>query len=243
MSLPHAAAELLTRLKDEAPAVHCITNEVAINFTANILLAAGARPSMTTDPGEVSDFVRSADAVLINLGTLDDKRREAIGLALDVAGEAQLPWVLDPVFVDRSPARSAFAVELLGRGPAAVRANAREMRALGNEKLSNLPVVVIETGVTDRIVADGRTFAISNGDPLFAQVAATGCALSALVAAAIAVGREDRASAVAGAVLAFDVAGELAAERAEGPGSFALHLIDALAALDAVALTQRGRIS
>ena len=33
-------------LQDKAPLVQCITNSVATNYTANILLAAGASPAM-----------------------------------------------------------------------------------------------------------------------------------------------------------------------------------------------------
>src|SRR5690242_15749812 len=76
-----AAAELLPRLRAQAPKVHCITNTVAQPITANVLLAAGAIPSLTTYEAEIGAFVRSADAVLANLGTLDPERRRAIEIA------------------------------------------------------------------------------------------------------------------------------------------------------------------
>ena len=46
-ALPDIAAETQERLRARAPRVHCITNAVAQAFTANVLLAAGAVPSMT----------------------------------------------------------------------------------------------------------------------------------------------------------------------------------------------------
>src|SRR5215510_2077359 len=95
----HAAA-LLAKIRARQPRVHCITNTVAQAFTANTLLAAGATPSVTTAPEEVAGFVASADNLLVNLGTLDRERRDAIGFALDAAATRRLPWVLDPVFVD-----------------------------------------------------------------------------------------------------------------------------------------------
>ena len=75
--LPDIAADMLARMRARAPRVHCITNAVAQTFTANMLLAAGAVPSMTIAPDEVAAFVARADALLVNLGTFD--RRAARG--------------------------------------------------------------------------------------------------------------------------------------------------------------------
>ena len=55
--LPATAADILSRLRERCPRVHCITNAAAQAFTANVLLAAGAVPSMTIDADEVADFV------------------------------------------------------------------------------------------------------------------------------------------------------------------------------------------
>jgi hydroxyethylthiazole kinase len=63
------AADVLARIKGRAPRVHCITNSVAQAYTANVLLAAGAVPSMTIAPEEIAAFVAGADALLVNLGT------------------------------------------------------------------------------------------------------------------------------------------------------------------------------
>ena len=53
VELADIAADLLARLRTRAPRVHCITNSVAQQFTANVLLAAGAVPSMTISPEEI----------------------------------------------------------------------------------------------------------------------------------------------------------------------------------------------
>ena len=65
-----------------------MTNSVAQNFTANMLLAVGAVPSMTVAPEEIAEFVKRSDALLVNLGTLDPARREAAETAARVAVEA-----------------------------------------------------------------------------------------------------------------------------------------------------------
>ena len=103
---------------------------MAQNFTANVLLALGAIPSMTVAPEEVGEFAARADALLVNLGTLDRERRQAAEIAIQTATEARRPWLLDPVFIDRSPRRAALARVLVARGPAAVRLNGDEFSAL-----------------------------------------------------------------------------------------------------------------
>ena len=96
------------------PRVHCITNAVAQNFTANVLLAAGCMPSMTLSAEEIGPFLAGAQGLLVNLGTFDRERREATAIAVEAAGQNKLTWVLDPVFVDRVPRRASFARELIG---------------------------------------------------------------------------------------------------------------------------------
>ena len=249
--LPIITADILARLRAESPRVHCITNAVAQGLTANTLLAVGAMPSMTIAPEEVGDFVKRAGALLINLGTFDAGRRAASAIAIDTANELSLPWVLDPVFVDRSEPRAAYAKQLVTRAPKAMRLNRAEFLALAGiepegRALASYArehaIVVGLTGATD-LVADGkRLVAISNGHPLMARVSALGCAASALVAACLAVER-DVWSATAAGLLLIGVAGEIAAQRARGPGSFAVEILDALYALDRDALVAHAKVS
>src|SRR3981189_2042597 len=84
--LPLVSADILARIRARRPRVHCITSAVAQNFTANMLLAAGAVPSMTIASDEIAVFVARADALLVNLGTLDPERRGAIEIAIATAG-------------------------------------------------------------------------------------------------------------------------------------------------------------
>jgi len=249
--LAEAAATVLARLRARAPKVHCITNAVAQNFTANVLLAAGCVPSMTVDPEEIAAFVARADALLVNLGTLDRERRAATEIAVETAGKDNVPWVLDPVFVDRAPPRAAFARVLVGRGPRAVRLNAREFASLAEaeptaEALASYAkthaTVMALSGETD-LIADGTRLAgIANGHPLMAKVTAMGCAGSALVAACLAAEPDPWRAAAAG-LLIIGVAGELAAAKAQGPGSFAVAILDTLYNLDEPALIQRAKVT
>ena len=248
------SADVLARIKRRAPRVHCITNSVAQPYTANMLLAPGAIPSMTIAREEIAAFVAGADALLVNLGTFDAERRAATDLALGAMGQGgkgKMPWVLDPVFIERSPARAQFAQSLVARRPAVVRLNAREFAALvGGDAAGAAPsrfakthaTVIALTGDMD-MVTDGERFAkVANGDALMSLVTAMGCAGSALLCAALAVEADAWLASIA-ALVALGVAGEVAAEGAAGPGSFAAAIIDALHHLDRATLRARSKVS
>jgi hydroxyethylthiazole kinase len=75
-----------------------------------------------------------------------------------------------------------------------------------------------------------------------ARVTAMGCAASAVVAACLAVERDAWCAVTAGLIL-MGVAGEIAAGRARGPGSFAVEMIDALYGLDRPAVIAGARVN
>ncbi|QDG76765.1 hydroxyethylthiazole kinase [Labrenzia sp. PHM005] len=234
---PEAVFAVLERVRQRKPKVHAITNSVAQGFTANVLLALGAVPSMTIAPEEVAGFASSADALLINLGTLDDTRRSAIPLAIEAAKTASRPVLIDPVFVDRSPPRCAFAKDLMKTGPSLVRANEVEMAALFAERsdvdaLISAGTVFVVTGAEDKIEGLGEDYRLRNGHPLMARVTATGCAGGAVLAAFASV-EPDTAFAAACGLSVFNIAGEIAASRSAGPGSLVPELLDALFGLTA----------
>jgi hydroxyethylthiazole kinase len=251
IDLPAITADILERLRQRRPRVHCITNAVAQTYTANMLLAAGAVPSMTIARKEIKHFVARADALLVNLGTFDPERQTASLWAVAAANKAGIPWVLDPVFIDRSTPRAAFAKTLVAKKPWAVRLNRAEFGALTGGKSDDAALartakawrtVVGLTGEHDFVRDESRLVTIANGHPLMARVTAMGCAGSALVAACLAV-EDDAWRATAAAIVLFGVAGEIAAARARGPGSFAIEILDAVYGLDRDALMARARVS
>ena len=236
--LPHRAAALLDRIRTRTPRVHCLMNTVAQKLVADGLSALGAIPSMTASPDEVEAFVAKADALTVNLGTLDARRREAVGLAVGAAALHERPWVLDPAHCDYSPPRAAFAAELLALRPAALRANAAEYRLLSPPD----GVVAIRTGAADRIALGRRALLVANGHKLMAKVTGTGCLGGAVAAAFLAVA-DDAFEASTAAMLALGVAAEIAAAGARGPGSFEPALLDALFLLGAHDIVERGKVS
>lgn len=249
--LPRIAADILSRLRERRPRVHCMTNNVAQAFTANVLLAVGALPSMTISPNEIAAFVARCDALLINLGTFDDERRAAIEIALQHVAKRDLRWVLDPVFIDRSPLRAAYARALANRHPTTIRLNEAEFLALsagGADENSlahyaaRMRAVLARTGATDVVTDGARIVKIGNGHPLMALVTAMGCAGSALIAACHVV-EDDPLRASATALIVLGIAGEMAGARARGPGDFAVEIIDALHLLDREILLNRMRVT
>ena len=64
-----AVAHALTALRANRPLVHCLTNEVVQEITANVLLAAGASPAMVVAMEEAPVFTAISGALLINTGT------------------------------------------------------------------------------------------------------------------------------------------------------------------------------
>ena len=111
-----------------------------------------------------------------------------------------MPWVLDPVFVDRSPARAEFARELIGAQADGHAAQSCRIFRAGRERPSSVSAlmafarahnrtVVALSGRADLVSDGARIVAIENGDALMARVTAMGCAGSALLAAYLAVER------------------------------------------------------
>ncbi|WP_244848483.1 hydroxyethylthiazole kinase [Caballeronia sp. SL2Y3] len=249
----------VTRVRERAPLVHCLTNLVVTNFTANVLLAIGAAPAMVVAREEAAQFAPLANALLINLGTLDVPQMRAMRAAVDAANNAGTPWVLDPVAVGPLAFRTEFALELLDAKPAVIRGNASEIISLSGGEASGRGVdstaatdaaldaaqilalktqaVVAVTGATDYITDGRRVIALSNGSPLMTRVTGVGCALSATVAAYVgaAQSRDEHWAATISAIAYSTVAGELAAREAALPGSFAVAYLDRLASVDSAA--------
>lgn len=254
----------LDRVRAGGPLVHCLTNDVVVNFTANALLAVGAAPAMVDIPEESGIFAGVAGGLLVNLGTPHAEQRAAIEAAVAAAGEAGTPWLLDPVAIGVLPVRTELAHRLRERRPTVVRGNASEILALAGagaggrgvdaldevdaaatvatELATSSGAVVAVSGPVDLVTDGTRSARIANGDVLLTKVTGGGCALGAVIAAFAAV-EDDPFVATVAAVTTYTVAAELAAEHAAGPGSFAVGFLDALSAVSGDDLRARARLS
>lgn len=245
-------ATLLAALRAEAPLVQCITNYVAMNIAANVLLAAGASPAMISDAKEAEEFARIAAALTVNIGTLSAPFVDGMHAAIAGAQAAGRPWVLDPVACQATGYRRRVTAKLVGLRPTIIRGNASEILSLAGEASRGQGVdgrdaveaaedgarrlakqsgsVVAVTGAVDFVTDGARSVRIAGGSPWMPMNTAMGCSLTCLCGAYAAVAN-DPFDAVIGALFHFAVAGARAHENAEGPGSFAASFLDALHAL------------
>jgi hydroxyethylthiazole kinase len=107
---------------------------------------------------------------------------------------------------------------------------------------NNHGCVVALSGATDFVADKTRIATIANGHALMARITAMGCAASALGAACLAVETDTWLASLAG-LLIIGVAGEIAGEKAGGPGSFAVGILDALHRLDGATLIKRAKVA
>jgi hydroxyethylthiazole kinase len=241
---------LLTRIREERPLVHNITNYVVMNFTANTLLAMGASPVMAHAPNEVEEMVSLARALVINIGTLSDPWIGAMLLAGKKANSKGVPVVFDPVGSGATSLRTETTRRIVrDLKLTVVRGNASEILSIASsgtltkgvdslhdvEQVAEMAKstakeinsVVAVTGKVDLITDGTRVIRCSNGHPMMGKVTGTGCAATATIAAFAAVTPDAMEAAAAGLAF-FGLAGEMAAARAQAPGSFMIALIDAL---------------
>ena len=237
----------LAAVRARRPLVHCLTNPVAANLTANALICLGASPLMAE--AELPD----ADALLINIGMQVAARMAAARAAIGAARLAGRPWVLDPVAAGALPERTALAHAMAAEAPSLIKGNASEILALAGGKAAGRGTdtlhdaaevleparrlaretasVVAITGAVDWVTDGAGVSAVRRGHPLMAKVSALGCVAGAIAAACLAV-EPNRLAATSHALTLLGVAGERAGAQAAGPGSFVPALLDALAALD-----------
>ncbi|MFK0403940.1 hydroxyethylthiazole kinase [Microbacterium sp. NPDC090225] len=266
-STAQSAAELLETLRAAPPLTHCITNAVVTGFTANVLLAIGAAPAMVDIVGESGMFAGVASGLLVNLGTPTPEQRAASLEAADAATRSGTPWVLDPVAIGALPVRTSLAGELAALRPTAIRGNASEILALAGMSAGGRGVdstdsteaardaarhlaqrhgsIVAVSGAVDLLTDGERIVRLSNGDALLTRVTGGGCALGAVMAAFLGAARATGAGsldAIAAASLVYTIAAEDAAAAAAGPGSFAVALLDALAAIEPADVIVRARV-
>jgi hydroxyethylthiazole kinase len=250
---PESFADLLFTVRTKRPLVHHITNRVTVNDCANVTLCIGAAPVMAEALEEVGEMVAMADALVLNIGTLDRQQVDAMLAAGRGANECGVPVILDPVGAGATRMRTDAARMLLDRLEISVlKGNAGEISVLAGAggkvrgvdslgAVGDAPsmarvfaeksgITVVVSGATD-IVTDGtRVLLVDNGHEMMGRLSGTGCIAASLTAAFAAVSSDYVVSSAA-ALVAFGIAGERAAARAQGPYSFRTALFDELAAL------------
>ncbi len=253
MDLKNSFGELVSQLRAKKPVIHAITNYVTAESCADVTLAAGASPVMADEPEEVVQIVSGADALVLNLGTLDYNKQISMERAAMAAKAKGIPVVLDPCGVMASTIRLDFALKMLNKGWIdIVRGNLSECSALLNGKADGRGVDAAEgeeegealklakdaankfncvfavTGAVDNISNGKQAVVLNNGHPLLKDITGAGCMTTMLVACCAAVTKDMLVAAALGVVLMGQSA-ELAAnflEKKDGPGMFKVRLID-----------------
>ena len=261
--------ELFRKIEEAKPLVHCITNIVTVNDCANILLAAGASPTMAHHEEETAQITAASRGLVCNLGATENF--EAMRRSVRAAKEAKIPVVVDPVGCGGSSLRRAFFRELLKIGITCVRGNYSEIRALAldagttagvdardeGEDIRSVAeqfakrhgILVIASGARD-IVTDGtHTMYVDNGDAWMARVTGTGCMSSVLLGAFLSAsdGRKDWVVLGAACCIVMGICGELAKEecisRGGGTMTYRMLLLDQVSLLRETDIKDRMRMT
>ena len=257
----------IATVRQNKPLVHCITNLVVTNFTANVLLACGAAPVMAHAHEEVQDMAGIAQGLLLNISTLDPYWVQSMKLAFAAAQKRGIPVVIDPVGAGATSYRNQALEELLQQGmPAVVRGNASEVMSMAHVAITSRGVessanvndalgaaqalaartqgTVCVSGEVDHILhVDGRHASLHNGHEWLTRITGVGCALTALIAAVCSVQPDHWRATITGMAW-MGIAGEIAFDKTQhaGIGSMAVALLDALQQLREEDVAARLRI-
>lgn len=259
--------KIMQNVKEKNPLVHCITNNVTMNDCANALLAVHGSPIMADEKQEVEDITSICQALVINIGTLHERTVEAMIVAGKRANQLGHPVVLDPVGAGASQFRTETTFRLLKEVKfSVIRGNISEIKTVylgtgttkgvdadvndivneanidetvqfAQELSERTGAIIAITGAIDIVANTKNAYIIKNGCQEMSRITGTGCMLSAILGAYVAVNQDDLLDAVGCAVVMMGYSGELAKQRVikeqGGTGSFRVYLIDALSLMDA----------
>ena len=265
-------AELIELVRTEKPLVHHITNYVTVNDCANITLGIGASPVMADAGAEAADIAAIARAVVLNMGTLNERTIPSMILAGKSANAVNTPVVFDPVGAGASTLRNETALQVINEVQLTVlRGNISEIRflaglssqtkgvdasdrdafevedarALARDLAIKLKCIIAITGAVDIVSNGDKVVLISNGVPMLSCLTGTGCMCSSLIGSFCGAAPSMPLEATVCALLCMGIAGETAYEKAggNGNGSFRVALHDAISCIDAETLTRRAKIN
>ncbi|NVY97005.1 hydroxyethylthiazole kinase [Lactobacillus sp. DCY120] len=260
---------VLPQLQQKKPLVHHLTNYVTVNDCANITLAIGASPIMADEIQEVASITAQADALVLNLGTLNQRILASMLVAGQRANQFGIPIILDPVGVGISTFRQQAVQKLLAElDLAVIRGNRSEISFLAGKENSAKGVdsfdqtldtstmitraqkvadkkhcVVAVTGATDIIVDEQQIVTAENGCPAMKQITGTGCMTTSLVGSFCGSQPQEIFASTLTALLAMGIAGEIGQKRTQklGSGSLRTAIIDTINHLDTKTLQERGK--
>ena len=258
------AYRLIEKIRKERPVIHHLTNWVTIYDCANIVKVFGASPVMAHAREEAAEMAGIASSLVLNIGTLTPDLIDAMKVAAKAANKKDIPVILDVCGAGATSLRDKKSLELINEVRIdVIKGNVSEISRVAGDAVKTKGVdsgqvdkdmievavslakkrkcTVVVTGKED-IVTDGKTvYIVKNGHSMMANIVGTGCMAASIIGTFAAV-EIDLAYAAAAALVAFEVAAELAAKDARGPGSFKEMLFDRAYALDAKTLERMQRV-
>lgn len=250
--------EALDNIKRQRPLVHHITNYVTVNDCANVVLAIGASPVMADEINEVTEMVRICKALVLNIGTCNERTLASMIAAGKEANALNIPIILDPVGIGATSFRFR-AVETIMKELrlSVIRGNMAEIKVIsglsaqsaGVDSLEDesdsakvardlalrLGCVIAITGKIDSVSNGTKTYCLDNGHFNLTKVTGTGCMTSSLIGSFLGGGNDALYSAMGG-ILCMSIAGEKATcklTHKDDIGSFKVYLMDAVASMQA----------
>lgn len=257
-------AEVFEKVRNSRPLVHHITNWVTIYDCANMTRAFGALPVMAHAKEESGDMSSIASSLVLNIGTLTPELVDSMIVAGKSANKKNIPVVLDAVGVGATKLRDSEALRILNEIKVdIIKGNSSEIARLAGMDVTTRGVestkvevdlvevakslaskkssTVVVTGKRD-IVTDGKkVYLINNGHAMMGSIVGTGCMAASIIGAFAGV-ENDYARAAAYALASYGIAGELAAKKSKGPGTFKENLYDEVYKLDAQKISQMAKI-
>ncbi|MDD2382635.1 MAG: hydroxyethylthiazole kinase [Sulfurospirillaceae bacterium] len=259
----------LAQIKEKRPFVHHITNYVTVNDCANVVLAIGASPVMADEIKEVADMVSICNALVLNIGTCNERTLASMIEAGKMANIKNIPIILDPVGIGATPFRFHAVEQLMQEIRfSVIRGNMAEIKVIaglnakrtGVDSLEDesesakvactlakkLGCIIAITGKIDSVSDGEKTYLLDNGHVNLTKVTGTGCMTSSLIGSFLGAGNKALYSAIGG-ILCMSIAGEVATTckqfNEEAIGSFKVYLMDAIAAIKPQNITERVKIS
>ncbi|HZK71711.1 MAG TPA: hydroxyethylthiazole kinase [Clostridia bacterium] len=235
--------KVLERVNKNSPLLHCITNYVTVNDCANIILACGASPIMADDISEVEEITSICNALVINIGTLNERTVSAMVKAGMKANKLGHPVILDPVGAGASKLRTETISRLINKVKfSVIRGNISEIKTVyqgsgttkgvdadikdivNEDNISGVitfakslsertGAVIVITGAIDIVTDCNNSYLIRNGHPMMAKITGSGCMLTTVIGSFCGANSDNILDATAAAVCAMGICGELAYEK------------------------------
>lgn len=196
---------LLANVRLKSPLVHFLTNYVTVNDCANMAIACGGSPIMADEVSEVDQISSLSAALVINIGTVNQRTLASMLRAGRHANNCGIPIVLDPAGAGASDFRNNAVTELLREvNFTVIKGNISEIKFISDGITSTQGVdastadlisedslndafvfsrqlsvmtgaTIIITGPIDLVADSRRGYAIRNGNPMMTRVTGTGC--------------------------------------------------------------------